>query len=71
MENNFWEWLLIAIVILAIFNINRLPEIKSLLESQFQTLSQKAKEGKKELERKVNETKENIAKKNEAAQKAK
>lgn len=71
METSIWEWLLIAIIVLAIFNINKWPEVRNKLENYFQIAQQKAKDGKKELEKKISETKENIAQKNEAAKKAK
>ena len=71
MGTSIWEWLLIAIIVFAIFNANKWPETKRMLEKYFQVAQQKAKESKQALEKKLAETKENMAQKNEAAKKAK
>lgn len=59
-----FEWILIAIVIVAIFYAGDLPKFRAFAEEKIKLLSEKAKEKKSEVEAKMaqNKEKKNISK---------
>lgn len=55
MFSGFWGWFLVVVVIIAIFNAGRLPELKALFDEKLNKGIEAAKKGKKEIEEKINE----------------
>lgn len=53
-----FEWILIAIVIVAIFYAGDLPKFRAFVESKMKVLGEKAKEKKSEVEAKMSQNKE-------------
>ena len=49
MFSGFWSWVLVILIVVAIFSADRLPELKKLAEEGFEAL----KKGKKSVEEKI------------------
>lgn len=49
MFSGFWSWVLVILIVVAIFSADRLPELKKYAEEGFEAL----KKGKKNVEEKI------------------
>lgn len=59
MFSGFWSWVLVILVVVAIFSADRLPELKKLANEGIDAL----KKGKKSVEEKIAEAKAKAAQK--------
>lgn len=64
----FWSWVLVFIVVVAIFSADRLPELREFLQKMSKEGAEAVKKGKKELEGKIAQVK--AAKEKKAKEKA-
>lgn len=64
----FWSWVLVFIVVVAIFSADRLPELREFLQKMSKEGAEAVKKGKKELEGKIAQAK--AAKEKKAKEKA-
>ena len=55
MFSGFWGWFFVVVVLVAIFNAGKLPEIKESLEEKYKKSVDAAKKSKQEIEEKINE----------------
>lgn len=66
----FWSWVLVALVVAAIFAANRLPELQKQAKEKLREGAEAVKKGQKELQEKLNKkAKEEEAKKKASAKK--
>lgn len=65
--SGFFGWFLAIVLVLAIFNAERLPELRQLLEQKFKTSLDAAKEGSKMAKDKIKQVKTDIETKKAAA----
>lgn len=53
----FWSWVLVVIVVVAIFSADRLPELREFLQKMSKEGAEAVKKGKKEIEGKIAQAK--------------
>ncbi len=56
----FFGWFLVIVVVLAIFNAERLPELREMIEQKLKTSVDAAKEGSKTVKQKIEKVKTDI-----------
>ena len=64
MFGGFWEWVLIILFFVVLFNADKLPAWISLLKNKSKPAMELLEKGKAELEKKVAEVKEKAQKEN-------
>ena len=62
MFGGFWEWLLIILFFVVLFNADKVPAWIEILKKKSKPAMEMLEKGKTELEKKVNEVKENSEK---------
>lgn len=65
MFSGFWSWLLVVIIVVAIFSADRLPELKKYLETLSKEGVDAAKKGSKTMQEKIAKVKAEKAVKKE------
>lgn len=65
MFSGFWGWLLVVVLVVAIFSADRLPELKKFLESKTKDGLNAVKQGTKNDEEKIAKMKDEKNKKND------
>lgn len=65
MFSGFWGWLLVVVLVVAIFSADRLPELKKFLESKTKDGLNAVKQGTKNVEEKIAKMKDEKNKKND------
>ena len=65
----FFGWFVVIVGVLAIFNAEKLPELRSLMEEKFKNSVDAAKEGSKKAKTKIKQVKTDIENKKNAEEK--
>ena len=65
MFGGFWEWLLIILFFVVLFNVDKVPAWIEILKKKSKPAMEMLEKGKTELEKKVNEVKEKAQKESE------
>lgn len=58
MFDDFWGWVLVILIVAAIFGAGRIPQLKALLDNKSKVLVDTLKTKKNEIEHKINKSKD-------------
>ena len=65
MFSGFWSWVLVIVLVVAIFSADKLPDLKKFIEKSTKDGLEAAKKGAKNVEEKIAKVKAEKEKKNE------